>query len=64
MANPNKTVAEWRRKNPRNRSAEISDRERKANPEMFAIMDAVSEGRMTAADGAQRIKEMTERNEA
>lgn len=63
MANPNKTVEAFRRKNPRNRSGDVSERMRKSDPDVFTVMDAVSEGRMTVFEGAQRIKEMTERNQ-
>lgn len=54
MANPNRTAAEFRRRNPRPASPKAPDEE------MRAVMDAVGRGDMTPADGARRVAEMME----
>lgn len=54
MANPNRTVAEFRRRNPR------PTRPQEPDVEMRTVMDAVGRGDMTPADGARRVKEMME----
>jgi hypothetical protein len=65
MAKPNKTIAAARRKVPfftpeeeeANRNRRL-DRSRRDNPEQWDIMDAVSEGRMTPAEGAKALEEL------
>ena len=65
MANPNRTVAEWRRKHPRIKTqAEIdaeTQRRREMNPELYAIMDADSRGEMTPAEGAAALAKLQTR---
>jgi hypothetical protein len=63
MANPNKTVGEWRRKNPKVRTpaeqAAEFDKDRQRFPDVYAVMDAVSRGEMTPAEGAAAVKKLT-----
>ena len=54
MANPNRTVAEFRRKNPRARSGVAPD------SELQEIFDAVSRGELTSKDGAEKLKKLLE----
>lgn len=67
MANPNRTVARWRQSNtvapdPREEAAR-HERRRAANPELYAIMDEVSAGTMTAEEAVQRLEALSSRKE-
>ena len=55
MANPNKTVAAFRRRNPR------PPHRREPDVAMAEVMDAVSKGNMTPEEGAQKMREMMEK---
>ena len=53
MPKPNRTVAEWRRKNP------FPPREpRPLNPEFVKIVDDCQAGRITVAEGARLMAEL------
>ena len=56
MSNPNKMVGSFRKRNPK----PVSSPPR--NDEMHNIMEAVSRGEMSVADGAAAIQKMNERN--
>lgn len=56
MANPNRTVAEWRRKHgfpPRD--------PRPVNPELAKIMNDCQSGLITVEEGARRVTELMNR---
>ncbi len=65
MANPNRTVARWRKSNPvasdPSEEAARHERRRAANPELYAIMDKVSAGAMTPEEAAKRLEELLQK---
>lgn len=63
MANPNRTVARWRKSHPfahdPREEAARHERRRAANPELYAIMDKVYAGTMTAEEAVQRLEALS-----
>lgn len=62
MANPNRTVARWRKSHPfahdPREEAARHERRRAANPELYAIMDKVYAGHLTPEEAAKRLEEL------